>query len=414
MKQVQHTDRQIFSAINGELRRQQNGLEMIASENYVSEAVLSALGSVFTNKYSEGYPGKRYYGGQEFTDRIESLAIDRAKKLFGAQHANVQPLSGASANLAVYSALLEPGDTILGMNLSHGGHLTHGHPVTLSAKIYTFKGYITKPDGTIDYEYLDAMAREHKPKLLLAGFSSYTRRIDYARFAAVAKRYKCLLMFDMAHVAGLVAGGVYPNPVEVFDVVTTTTHKTLRGPRGGMILCKKSLASLIDKAVFPGLQGGPHEHNIAAKAVAFGEALKPSFRNYAKQILRNAEILEEEMRARGYIMEFGGTESHMIVVNTVKSLGMGGKTAEVALDAVGITVNKNVVPDEPRTPMDPSGIRIGVPALTTRGMKEKEVRQIALAIDEALRNYTNERTLSGIRKRVKQLCQQFPIYSHIR
>jgi glycine hydroxymethyltransferase len=403
-------DKEVQATVVGEEKRQEEGLEMIASENYVSKAVLEALGTVLTNKYSEGYPGRRYYGGQEFTDAVETLAINRVKKLFGADHANVQPHSGAQANLAVYAALLNPGDTVLGMDLSHGGHLTHGHPVTLPAKVYNFVRYKTEPDGTIDYKKLEALAKKVKPKLLLAGFSSYTRQIDYAKFAAIGKKVKAITMMDMAHIAGMVAGKALPSPVPYFDIVTATTHKTLRGPRGGMILCKKDFAQAIDKAVFPGTQGGPHMHVIAAKAVAFGEALKPDFKKYAKQILKNAKTLEKEMAKRGAAILFGGTENHMIVMDVVKTYGIAGKEAEKLLDAVGITVNKNVIPDDPRGPMDPSGVRIGVPALTTRGMKEKEVKIVAGCIDEALRSGGNTKVLQDIRKSVTKLCKQFPVY----
>lgn len=403
-------DKEVQATVVGEEKRQEEGLEMIASENYVSKAVLEALGTVMTNKYSEGYPGRRYYGGQEFTDAVETLAINRVKKLFGADHANVQPHSGAQANLAVYAALLNPGDTVLGMDLSHGGHLTHGHPVTLPAKVYNFVRYKTEADGTIDYKKLEALAKKVKPKLLLAGFSSYTRQIDYAKFATIGKKVKAITMMDMAHIAGMVAGKSLPSPVPYFDIVTATTHKTLRGPRGGMILCKKDFAQAIDKAVFPGTQGGPHMHVIAAKAVAFGEALKPDFKKYAKQILKNAKTLEKEMTKRGAAILFGGTENHMIVMDVVKTYGIAGKEAEKLLDAVGITVNKNVIPDDPRGPMDPSGVRIGVPALTTRGMKEKEVKIIAGCIDEALRSGGNTKFLQDIRKSVTKLCKQFPVY----
>lgn len=403
-------DKEIQAAVIGEEKRQEEGLEMIASENYVSKAVLEAMGTVLTNKYSEGYPGRRYYGGQEFTDVVETLAINRAKKLFGAEHANVQPHSGAQANLAVYAALLEPGDTVLGMDLSHGGHLTHGHPVTLPAKVYNFVRYKTEADGTIDHKKLEALAKKVKPKLLLAGFSSYTRQIDYAKFVAIGKKVKAITMMDMAHIAGMVAGKALPSPVPYFDIVTATTHKTLRGPRGGMILCKEAFAKAIDKAVFPGTQGGPHMHVIAAKAVAFGEALKPEFKKYAKQILKNAQVLQKEMTKRGAKLLFGGTENHMIVVDVVTTYGIAGKVAEKLLDEVGITVNKNVIPDDPRGPMDPSGLRIGVPALTTRGMKEKEVKFIAGCIDEALRSEGNQKVLQDIRKSVRTLCKQFPVY----
>ncbi len=403
-------DKAIYAAVAGEEKRQEEGLEMIASENYVSKAVLETLGTVLTNKYSEGYPGRRYYGGQEFTDVVETLALNRAKKLFGAEHANVQPHSGAQANLAVYAALLNPGDTVLGMDLSHGGHLTHGHPVTLPAKVYNFVRYKTEADGTIDYKKLEALAKQIKPKLLLAGFSSYTRQLDYEKFAAIGKKVGAITMMDMAHIAGMVAGKALPSPVPHFDIVTATTHKSLRGPRGGMILCKKDFAQAIDKAVFPGTQGGPHMQVIAAKAVAFGEALRPDFKKYAKQILKNAKTLEKEMTKRGASVLFGGTENHMIVLDVVKTYGIAGKEAEKLLDEIGITVNKNVIPDDPRGPMDPSGLRIGVPALTTRGMKDAEVKFIAGCIDEALRSAGNKKVLQDIRKSVIKLCKKFPVY----
>lgn len=384
-------------------------MELIASENYVSKAVLEALGSVFTNKYSEGYPGKRYYGGQLYTDAVETLAIERAKKLFGAEHVNVQPLSGAPANMIVYSAILKPGDKVLGMDLSHGGHLTHGHPVTLSAKIYNFIRYKTKENGLIDYKELEQTALKEKPKLMLAGFSAYTRQIDYKKFCDIAKLVGAITMFDIAHIAGLIAGKALPNPVSYFDIVTTTTHKTLRGPRGGMIMCKEEFAKAIDKACFPGFQGGPHMNNIAAKAVAFGEALKPSFRVYAKQILKNAKVLEKELRNFGFKLMFDGTDNHMVLVDVFSSKGVSGKEAEVALDEIGITVNKNMIPDDSRSPMDPSGIRIGVPAITTRGMKEKEVKQIAEWINSAIKNNKNKKVLVVLHKEVIKLCNKFPI-----
>lgn len=407
---IKKADAKVMAAIAGEMKRQEEGLEMIASENYASPAVIEALGTVFTNKYSEGYPGRRYYGGQTFTDVVETLAIERARKLFGAEHANVQPLSGASANMSVYAAVLAPGDTVLGMDLSHGGHLTHGHPVTFSSKIFRFVRYKTEPDGTIDYTKLLTLAQAEKPKLLLAGFSSYTRQIDYKKFVAVGKKIGAVTMMDMAHIAGLVAGGVVPNPVDYFDIVTTTTHKTLRGPRGGMILCREKFAKDIDKAVFPGVQGGPHMNIIAAKAVAFQEALRPSFKKYATQVLKNARTLEGEFRSRGYEILFGGTDNHMILVDVFGTLGIGGKEAESLLDAIGITVNKNVIPDDARSPMDPSGIRIGVPALTTRGMKEREVRKISEWMDGALRSKGDSRVLKLIRKEVMTLCKKFPLY----
>ncbi len=405
------SDPEVRNIIENEERRQSEGLEMIASENTVSEAVLAALGSVLTNKYAEGYPGRRYYGGQEWTDAIETLAIDRAKQLFGAEHANVQPHSGAQANLAAYMAVLNPGDTVLGMDLSHGGHLTHGHPVTLPAKIYRFVRYKTESDGSIDYEKLSALAETEKPKLMLAGFSSYTRNIDYEKFASIAKKVGAVSMMDMAHIAGLVAGRTLPSPVPHFDIVTATTHKTLRGPRGGLILCKEVFAEKIDKAVFPGTQGGAHMHTIAAKAVAFGEALRPDFVVYAEQILTNAKTLERIFLEKGAKLIFGGTDNHMILIDTVASYGISGKEAQERLDRIGISTNKNVIPDDRQGPMDPSGLRIGVPAATTRGMKEGEMERIALWIDSALRSHDDEAALEDIRKEVRALCAEFPIHA---
>ncbi len=403
---LKKTDPKIYNLIKAEEKRQQEGMELIAAENYVSRAVLEALGSVFTNKYSEGYPGKRYYGGQKFTDAVEKLAIERAKKIFRAEHVNVQPLSGAPANIIVYSAILKPGDKVLGMDLSHGGHLTHGHPVTFPAKIYNFIRYKTKTDGLIDYKDLEQIAKKEKPKLMLAGFSSYTRQIDYKKFCDIAKKVKAITMFDMAHIAGLIAGKAIPNPVPYFDIVTTTTHKSLRGPRGGMILCKKEFAQIIDKACFPGFQGGPHMNNIAAKAVALREALKPSFKAYARQILKNAKALEKELKNYGFKLMFGGTENHMILIDVFGSKGVSGKEAETLLDKAGITLNKNVIPDDPRKPMDPSGIRIGVQAITTRGMKEKEMKKIAFWINEVI---SNPLSIKKVKTEVKKLCKKFPI-----
>lgn len=413
MTNIKKQDHQIHKAILGELKRQQEGMELIASENYVSEAVMEALGSVFTNKYSEGYPGHRYYGGQEYTDVVENLAIDRAKKLFGAEHVNVQPHSGAPANMIAYNAVLKPGDTVLGMDLSHGGHLTHGHPVTLSAQIYDFVRYKTDASGKIDYEELERMAIKHKPKLILAGFSAYTRQLDYKKFQAIAKKVGAISMFDIAHIAGLIAGKALPNPVPYFDIVTTTTHKTLRGPRGGMIMCKKEFAKAIDKSAFPGFQGGPHMNNVAAKAVAFGEALKPSFQKYAKQIIKNAKVMEMEMKKHGFKLMFGGTDNHMVLVNVFGSKGVSGKEAEAALDKIGITLNKNMVPDDPRGPMDPSGIRIGVPAITTRGMKEKEIKIVCRWIKDAIENHKDEKFLKKLHQEVITLCKKFPIYKNL-
>ncbi len=406
---LKQTDLKTAKIIEKEKKRQLEGMELIASENYASRAVMEALGSVFTNKYSEGYPGRRYYGGQPFTDAVENLAIERAKKLFRAEHSNVQPLSGAPATMIVYSALLKTGDKILGMDLSHGGHLTHGHPVTLSAKIYNFVRYKTKADGLIDYKELGQIAAREKPKLMLAGFSAYTRQMDYRKFCQIAKKVRAISMFDMAHIAGLIAGKAIPNPVPYFDIITTTTHKTLRGPRGGMILCKKEFARIIDKACFPGFQGGPHMNNIAAKAVAFKEALEPSFKKYARQTLKNAKILEKELKKYGFKIMFGGTDNHMVLIDVFGPKGVSGKEAEVALDEIGISVNKNMIPDDPRNPTDPSGIRIGVPAVTTRGMKEKEIKQISKWINEAIENRNNKRVLRKLHKEVIKMCRKFPI-----
>ncbi len=403
-------DPDLSRSLNAELRRQREGLEMIPSENFVSPAVLEALGSVATNKYAEGYSGKRYYGGCEFIDEIEGLAISRAKQLFGAEHVNVQPLSGAPANIAAYSAILKPGDTVLGMDLSHGGHLTHGHPVTFVAGIYDFVRYKTAADGTLDYENLRAMALEHRPKLILVGYSAYSREIDYAKVKAIADEVGALTMADIAHIAGLIAGGEMANPVPLFDVVTTTTHKTLRGPRGGMILCKEAFAKAVDRAVFPGLQGGPHENAIAAKAVAFKEALEPAFKEYARQIRLNAKVLEKEFRSLGYNLCFGGTDNHLLLVDAMGSKGVTGRDAQEALDKAGITVNKNAIPDDARGPMDPSGIRLGTPAVTTRGMKEAEMKKIAGWMDGAITNAADDAKLAEIRAEVKELTDRFPLY----
>ncbi|MFA5127188.1 MAG: serine hydroxymethyltransferase [Patescibacteria group bacterium] len=409
MLYLQKQDPTVAKIIQTELMRQRQGLELIPSENFVSPAVLEALGSVLTNKYSEGYPGKRYYGGTENVDNMEQLAIDRAKKLFGAEHVNVQPLSGAPANIAVYSALLEPGDTVLGMDLSHGGHLTHGHPITWMAKIFNFVRYKTRPDGQIDYEQVRAMALEHKPKLILCGYSAYSRDIDYQKFKSIADEVGALTMADVSHIAGLIAAGEMNNPVPYFDVVTTTTHKTLRGPRGGLIMCKQVLAEKIDKAVFPGFQGGPHEHNIAAKAVAFGEALQPEFKEYAKQIKRNAKILCDTLKDEGFKICFNGTENHLILVD-VTPLGIGGKQAQNLLDEVNITCNKNMVPDDPKKPMDPSGIRLGTPALTTRGFKEEDMKIVGQLIAQVLKNPNNDNVKKEVGKKVKELTEKYPLY----
>ncbi|MDO8499306.1 MAG: serine hydroxymethyltransferase [bacterium] len=403
-------DPDIYASIEREKTRQNDGLEMIPSENFVSTAVLEALGSILTNKYSEGYAGKRYYGGCEYIDEVECLAIERAKKLFGAEHVNVQPLSGAPANIAVYFALLQPGDTILGMDLSHGGHLTHGHPVTHMAKIFNFIRYKTDANGVVDLDNLRQMALDHKPKMILVGYSAYSREIEYEKIKAIADEVGAITMADIAHIAGLIAAGEMNNPVPIFDVVTTTTHKTLRGPRGGMIMCKEKFAKAIDKSVFPGLQGGPHENNIAAKAVAFKEALEPEFKEYAKQIKKNAKILEAEFLTLGYKLCFGGTDNHLLLID-VTPKGVSGKEAQIALDKAGITVNKNMIPDDPRPPMDPSGIRLGTPALTTRGMKEDEMKTIAGWINKAIVNSKDETKLAEIKNQVLELTKKFPLYN---
>ena len=418
-------DEIIAELIAGEERRQRDGLELIPSENYVSRGVRTALGSVFTNKYSEGYPGKRYYGGQEFTDQVEQLAIDRAKQLFHADHANVQPHSGAPANEAVYSAWCEPGDTILAMDLSHGGHLTHGSPVTRSAHLYNFIRYKMKDvsTGEIDYDELRRLALEHRPKIILAGFSAYPRELDYDKFAAIGQEVGALLMADMAHVAGLIAGGVAENPLDHgFHVMTTTTHKTLRGPRGGLILSKgivgnplkapektiENIPTLIDRAVFPGMQGGPHMNTIAAKAVAFGEALKPEFHDYAAQIVRNAARLAEELQSRGFQLVTGGTSNHLILADVYKSFGIDGKTAEVAMDKIGLTLNANAVADDPLPMFRPSGIRLGTPALTTRGLREDDMPRIAEWMKQAIDARDDPARLSEMRKKVTEFLKDFP------
>ncbi len=410
---VQKQDKEVYDALVGEERREAEGLELIPSENYVSRAVREASGSILTNKYAEGYPGKRYYGGQEFTDAVETLAIERAKKLFNAKYANVQPHSGADANIALYFALLKPGDTVLGMDLSHGGHLTHGHPVTHVSKIFNFVRYKMKnvETGEIDFDALRAMALEHKPKIILAGFSAYSRELDYAQFAAIAKEVGAYAVADIAHIAGLICGGAHKNPFDFgFDVMTSTTHKTLRGPRGGLIVVRESeeLAIKINKSVFPGLQGGPLMHIIAAKAVAFGEALDPSFKIYTAQIIKNAKAMEEVFAQRGVRMIGGGTSNHLILAD-VSSLGIAGKEAEEILDRVGITLNKNVIADDERAPMDPSGIRFGTPAITTRGLKEGECARVATLMLDALEFRQDLGRLDAIRTEVRELAKKFPI-----
>ncbi len=408
---IEREDQEIFAAIAGEERRQAEGLELIPSENYVSRAVKEAMASSLTNKYSEGYPGKRYYGGQEFTDAVETIAIERAKKLFGAAYANVQPLGGANANIAMYLALLSPGDTVLGMDLSHGGHLTHGHPVTYLTKIFNFVRYGMKDieTGEIDYDDMRRVAKEARPKIILAGFSAYPRELDYGAFVDIAREVDAVSVMDIAHIAGLIAGKAAKNPFDFgFDLMTTTTHKTLRGPRGGMILTRESeeIAKRVDKAVFPGLQGGPHMHQIAAKAVAFGEALHPSFARYAKQIIANTKAMEQVFKEQGTRMIAGGSDNHLILLDVWTSFGIGGAEAESLLDSAGITLNKNMIADDTRKPMDPSGIRLGTPALTTRGFREAESAQVAHLMCEVL---AKKKDASAAKEEVKKLALAHPI-----
>lgn len=407
-------DKLVEKLIKAEEKRQREGLELIPSENYVSEDVLKANGSVFTNKYSEGYPGRRYYGGQENTDAIERLAIERACKLFNCKFANVQPHSGAPANLAVYAALLEPGDTVLGMDLSHGGHLTHGHPMTLPAKIYKFVTYKMKnPEtGEIDYEDLRRVAIEKKPKIILAGFSAYSRTLDYKKFVEIAREVGAITVADMAHIAGLIAAGALRNPFDDgFDIITSTTHKTLRGPRGGVILTRENeeIAKKIDKAIFPGIQGGPHMHTIVAKAVAFSEAMTPKYKKYAQQILKNAKAMEEVLRNNKIRMIGGGTDNHLILADVFGSLGVTGKEAQTVLDEVGITLNMNSIAGDTRKPLDPSGIRFGTPAITTRGFKEKDCALVAELMIKVLKNKNDQKIKESVHKEIKALAKKFPI-----
>ncbi len=407
-------DPQIAAAVDNETRRQHEGLELIASENFVSEAVLEAAGSVFTNKYAEGYPGKRYYGGCEFADVVENLARDRAKQLFGAEHANVQPHAGSQANMEAYAAVLQPGNTILGLNLAHGGHLTHGHHLNFSGKTYRIVPYgVSKETETIDYDDLEKLAEKERPELIIGGGSAYPRIIDFARMRQIADKVGALYLVDMAHFAGLVAGGAHPSPVPHAQIVTSTTHKTLRGPRSGMILSKAEFAQAIDKVVFPGMQGGPLVHIIAAKAVCFREAMQPEFRDYAKQVVANAKVLAETLAAEGFRIISGGTDTHLMLVD-VFSKGMLGSEAEKALGEAAITVNKNAIPFDTNPPMKPSGIRLGTPALTTRGMKPDEMRQIGRWIAEALLSRTDTAVLARIRKQVLALCETFPLYAERR
>ncbi|MDN3955264.1 serine hydroxymethyltransferase [Sporolactobacillus laevolacticus] len=412
MKGIKANDPELFQAIEKELGRQRNKIELIASENFVSTTVLEAAGSVLTNKYAEGYPGHRYYGGCEFVDVVEDLARDRALKLFGGEHVNVQPHSGAQANMAVYETILKPGDTVLGMRLAHGGHLTHGSPVNFSGQLYNFVDYgVTKETQTIDYDEVASQALQYKPKLIVAGASAYPRVIDFKKFREIADSVGAYLMVDMAHIAGLVAAGLHPSPVPYADFVTTTTHKTLRGPRGGMIICKEEFAKKLDKAIFPGIQGGPLMHIIAAKAVALGEALLPEFKEYAAQIIANAKAFAETLQDEGLTLVSGGTDNHLVLVD-VQNLGITGKKAEAVLDSIGITTNKNAIPFDPEKPFVTSGVRMGTPAVTTRGFKEEDMREVASIIADALKNPESEAVLEKAAERVKTLTEKYPLYAN--
>ncbi len=423
-------DEEILKLIKAEEERQRKGLELIPSENYVSRGVLTALGSVLTNKYSEGYPGKRYYGGQDNTDKIETIAIERAKKLFHADHANVQPHSGAQANEAVYHAWLQPGDTVLAMNLSHGGHLTHGHPVTVLAQQYNFVRYGMKDieTGEIDFDELCELAKKHRPKIILAGFSAYPRELDYAKFASIGQEVGAVLMADMAHIAGLIAGGVLKNPFDFgFHIISTTTHKTLRGPRGGMILSKgtvsnplqkpeqtvENLPTIIDRTVFPGVQGGPHMHVIAAKAVSFYEAMQPAFHVYAENVIKNAKKLADELMKRGFKLVTNGTDNHLILVDVMTSFGIDGKVAEETLDRIGLTLNKNAIPNDTQPPFRPSGVRLGTPALTTRGLQESHMEQLAEWMSLAIQHRTDAARLDKLKAEVNEFASSFPLPSNV-
>ena len=411
MRYVKQQGPKVQEMIELELGRQRNKLEMIASENFVSQAVMEAQGSVLTNKYAEGYPHKRYYGGCEYVDMVEELAIERAKQLFGAEHVNVQPHSGSQANFGVYFALLEPGDTIMGMNLSHGGHLTHGSPVNVSGKYFNIIPYgVDAETGRIDYEEMRKIAQEHKPKMIIGGGSAYSRQIDFKTMADIAHEVGAIFMVDMAHFAGLVAAGLHPNPVEYADIVTTTTHKTLRGPRGGMIMCKEEYAKAIDKSIFPGIQGGPLMHVIAAKAVAFGEALQPEFKEYAKQIIVNAQTLADALQEEGFTIVSGGTDTHVLLVD-LRTVGLTGKVAEHVLDEVGITCNKNTIPFDPESPFVTSGIRLGTPALTTRGLHAEDMKEIASIISLVLKQPEDTAVLAEAKQRVAALCKKYPMYA---
>lgn len=409
MTNLQDKDPKVWEILKGEMQRQSEGIELIPSENYVSEAVLEAMGSIFTNKYSEGYPGKRYYGGQEFTDQVENLAIERAKELFGAEHVNVQPYSGSPGNMAIYFALLNYGDTVMGLKLDHGGHITHGLPISFSGRSYHFVQYeVNKETSRLNYDAIEKLAEEAKPKMIVAGYTAYPRDIDWKRFRAICDKVGAIAMADISHTAGMIAGKALENPVPYFDVVMSTTHKTLRGPRGAIIMCKEKYAKDIDKAVFPGLQGGPHEHIIAAKAVAFGEALKPEFQTYAKQIIVNAQHLAAKLVEYGFTLVTGGTDTHLVLADLTNK-GVPGKEAQVALDRIGITLNKNTIPFDPNPPFNPSGIRFGTPAVTTRGMKEPEMDLIAGWMNEVITNIKDESMYPRVKAEVKEMCLKFPV-----
>ncbi|PNZ68629.1 serine hydroxymethyltransferase [Staphylococcus croceilyticus] len=411
MSYIENQDKAVYEAIQNEYNRQNNNIELIASENFVSEAVMEAQGSVMTNKYAEGYPGRRYYGGCDYVDVTETIAIERVKALFGAEHANVQPHSGSQANMAVYLVALEMGDTVLGMNLSHGGHLTHGSPVNFSGKFYNFVDYeVDKETEKIDYEAVRKLALEHKPKLIVAGTSAYSRELDFKKFREIADEVGAKLMVDMAHIAGLVAAGLHPNPVEYADFVTSTTHKTLRGPRGGLILCKEEYKKDIDKTIFPGIQGGPLEHVIAAKAVAFGEALEPEFKAYQEQVVKNAKVLAETLQEEGFRIVSGGTDNHLLAVDVKNSVNVTGKEAESTLDSIGITCNKNTIPFDQEKPFVTSGIRLGTPAATTRGFDEEAFKEVGKIISLALKNPKDQTKLKEASERVSKLTSKYPLY----
>lgn len=408
-QRLKKQDPQVWRIIQQEVERQRNELELIASENYVSAAVLEAMATVLTNKYAEGYPGKRYYGGNQLIDKMEQLAIDRAKKLFGAEHVNVQPLSGSPANAAIYMAFLKPGDKVLGLKLDHGGHLSHGHPVNFSGQLYKFIQYeVDAQTGRLDMRQVEKLALKHKPKMIVAGYSAYAREIEWKKFRRIANKVGAYLMADISHTAGLVAAGELSNPVPLCDVVMTTTHKTLRGPRGAIIMCKAKYASQVDRAVFPGMQGGPHEHIIAAKAVALGEALRPSFKKYARQVIKNAQALSQNLIELGYQIVSGGTDTHLLVVD-LSQQGINGRQAEEILEKVGISVSRSTVPNDSRPPYNPSGVRLGTPAVTTRGMREREMKLIAELIDQAWKNLQRPRVWQQVKSKVRKLCRQFPV-----